>query len=117
MSNSWSNLPTDDYKDANFDNYLEKLAEPLKEPPKPDIKTELVDVAAGVESGETYIPKERKPFKEKKEAGITSVSEPVNIYEPGFRSDMYAAMVKYFREKKKEKENVQKLRERIGLRG
>lgn len=117
MSGGWNYLPTDAQADSNFDNYMEKLAEPLPEPPKPDIATELVDIAAGVENQETYIPKERKPFQERKEAGVTAVSEPVNIYEPGFRSDMYEAMVNYFKEKKKERIRLDKLRERIGLRG
>ena len=114
MNNSWSNLPTDIYKDTNADNYLEKLAEPLPEPPKPDIETKLVDIATEVEKPKAYINPEKKYEKPKE---LSPVSEPVNIYEPGFRTDMYAAMVKYFREKKREKENVQKLREKLGLRG
>lgn len=117
MNSGWSQLPTDAQADSNFENYMEKLAEPMPEPPKPDIPTQLVDFAGEAEKKQTYIPKDTKPFQERKAAGITKVSEPVNVYEPGFRSDMYSAIVKYFKEKRAEKERVQKLREKLGLRG
>lgn len=114
---SWTNLPTDDQAESNFDNYMEKLAEPMPEPPKPMLETKLVDIAEEVVTPKTYVAQEgqEKPFEKKKADGF-SVAEPVNIYEPGFRSDLYEAMVNYFRSQRKTRENNQRLREKIGLR-
>ncbi len=114
----WENLPTDIQAETNFENYMDKLAEPMPEAPKPVLETKLVDFATEAEAPKTYVVKEdeQKPFEKRKEDGF-SMSEPVNVYEPGFRSDMYEAIVNYFKQQRKVRENNQRLREKIGLRG
>lgn len=104
----------------NFDSELEKLSADLPEPPpapKPDIETKLVDLATEVEDKKQYLPQEgeKKPFEKRKEAGVR-VSEPVNVYEPGFRTDLYEGIMRYFKEKRREKDRLEKLRAKIGLR-
>lgn len=106
------------------DEYLERLSAPLPEAPKctQDLPTVLVDVATEVENKKQYIPRdgEEKPFeaaKKKAGGGPTNVSEPVNVYEPGFRTDLYAAIVQYWKKEKRIRERNDELRKKLGLRG
>lgn len=113
---SWNNLPTDPDADLNFDNYMERLTKPIPEPPPPDMPIKTVDLATESETPKTYIPKDEKPFQDRKAAGVSKVSEPVNVYEPGFRTDVYDGLIKFFRERNQRKRELEKLRDKIGLR-
>lgn len=109
------NLPTDELKDVDYTNYEEKLFEPLPEAPKPVVETKLVDLASEIEKPKTYVPDEteEKPKDANKKLGL---APPVNIYEPGFRTDMYAALVNYFKAKRATKERNAELRAKMGMR-
>jgi len=113
---SWTNLPTDADSEVNFDNYMEKLTKPIPDPPPPDIPIKMVDVATESEKPKTYIPRDEKPFQEKKAGGVAKVTEPVNIYEPGFRQDLHDGLIKFFRERNQRKRELEQLRDKIGLR-
>ena len=105
---SWTNLPQiEDDIDGS-----------IPEPPvykEPDTKTEIVDLATEAEKPKTYVPEEKK-FKERKESGEIKASTPVDIYEPGFRSDMYDAILNFFKEKKKMQHKHAALKEKMGWR-
>lgn len=108
----WSNIQAKDE--------LDSLDESIPEAPvypKPDIETKVLDLASEAEDKKQYVVKEgeEKPFEKRKRDGF-QVAEPVNIYEPGFRSDLYEGLQKYFREKREEKDRVERIRKKIGLR-
>lgn len=108
---SWTNLPQiEDEIDGS-----------IPEPPvykEPDTKTELVDLASESEKPKVYVQKEGevKKFQERKESGEIKASTPVDIYEPGFRSDMYDAILNFFKEKKKMQHKHAALKEKMGWR-
>ena len=112
---SWSSLPEKD----SFDSELEKLSEPLPPAPMmhdPGTQIELVDLAAAEENRKTYLGQgEKKKFEQRKEEGF-STSPPLNIYEPGFRDDLHDALITHFKKLKRERENNQRLREKMGMR-
>lgn len=114
---SWQNLPTDDLKEASFDNYMDKLAAPLPEAPRPMEETKLIDLAAEGAAPKTYLPDEHapKPFSKKKEDGF-SMAPPVDVYEPGFRTDLKDAILTYFKRQRAIKEKNAQIRAKIGLR-
>lgn len=106
--------------DRHFNAYMEELSEPLPEAPKPDPvevpmeKTVLVDYATEVENRKNYLEEGHEPgWKKKKEEG--TVSPPVDVYEPGFRSDLVAAIKRYWADQRKTREKVQKIREKTGI--
>jgi hypothetical protein len=106
--------------DRNFDAYMEEWSQPLPEAPKPDPvevpmeKTVLVDYATEVENRKNYLEEGREPaFKKKREEG--TVAPPVDVYEPGFRSDLVAAIKSYWKKQRETREKVQKIREKTGI--
>lgn len=106
----WANIPQkeEDYLDIDTS---------IPEPPvyrEPDTKTVLVDLATEAENKKTHVPEE-KVFEKRKEEGF-SMAPPVEIYEPGFRSDMYDAILNYFKEKKKVRDKNQEIRKKFGWR-
>lgn len=113
----WNNLPTDAQADSNWENYMEVLAEPIVEPPKPMEKTVMIDLATESEKPKFYVPEEGspKPFEERKAEGV-QMAPPVDIYEPGFRSDMYEAMLNYFKNKAETRKKHDLLKEKMGWR-
>ncbi len=104
-----------------FDSYMEEWAAPLPpapEPPPPEAipmeKTQLVDLASEVENKKTYLDENAPPaWKKKKEEG--TLAPPVDVYEPGFRSDLYAAIKSYFKKQRDTREMVQRVREKTGI--
>lgn len=102
-----------------FDSYMNEWAEPLPEPPKPAPeevpmeKTVLVDLASEVENKKTYIGEGEPAWKKKKEEG--TLAPPVDVYEPGFRSDLYAAIKSYFKKQAETRKKVQAIREKTGI--
>lgn len=116
--NGWSNISAPDSTDAEFD----RLAEPLPEPPPmvhdPVTQIKAVDLASELENKKTYLAKEgeQKPFQARKENGEVQLAPPVDVYEPGFRNDLYEALISHFRKQKRIKENNQRLREKMGWR-
>lgn len=115
----WDRLSTDDQKDSNWENYMEVLAEPIPPPPKPDTATVLVDLATEAEKPKTYVAEpeegEKKVFEKRKEEGF-SMAPPVDVYEPGFRSDLYDAIVEYWKNKAAQRQKLADLKQKIGMR-
>ncbi len=114
------NLPQKDEDEAllSIDTSIPE-APPVDTTPPPEAvpmeKTELVDVADQMGKSQHGQDGEKK-FQRRKEEGIKSVSPPVDVYEPGFRSDVASALVKYFKEKRREQDRIAALRKKIGLR-
>lgn len=108
---SWNNLP-----DQEFD-----IDGTIPEPPpvykEPDTKTQVLDLASEVENKKTYVAKEdeEKPFETRKAEGF-SMAPPVDIYEPGFRSDMYEAIISYFKQKKEMRTKHEQIKAKMGWR-
>lgn len=100
----------------NFDEYLETISGGIPEAPpvykEPDTKTVLVDIDP--EEKKTYTPDE-KAFEKRKEEGF-SLGPPVDIYEPGFRSEVYEALVNYFKGKREQKAHFEELKKKMGWR-
>ncbi len=102
-----------------FDSYMEEWAQPLPEPPPPPPevvpmeKTVLVDLASEVENKRTYIGDEDPAWKLKKAEG--TMAPPVDVYEPGFRSDLTAAIKDFFRKQAETRANNQRIREKTGI--
>lgn len=113
MNDLWGQLPTDKEKDLDY----ASLSQSIPEPPKVDmLKTELIDLAGEAEAPKTYVDQVgKKKFEQRREEGIDP-APPVNIYEPGFRSDMYEAITNYFKKQKAVRDRNQALRERMGMR-
>ena len=106
---SWFNLPQVE----------EEIDGTIPEPPpvykEPDTKTQVLDLATEVENKKTYTPKEgeEKPFEARKAEGF-SMAPPVDIYEPGFRSDMYEAILDFFQRKKDMRLKHEKIKKKMG---
>lgn len=106
----------------DFDRYVDSLDTAIPEAPLPESvpmeKTVLVDMAGELEAGaKPYVATEgNKPFEKRKAEGVTNYAPPVDVYEPGFRSDLYEALVAYFRKQADTKARNQRLREKIGWR-
>lgn len=105
-----------------FDSYMEEWAQPLPEPPAPPPpesvpmeKTVLVDLASEVENKKTYLDEDGAAAKRlaRKEEG--TLAPPVDVYEPGFRSDLYAAIKSYFKKQAETRKRVQAIREKTGI--
>lgn len=113
MADAWDYLPTDVEKEHD---YTDMPVDPMPEPPKLVLETKLVDIATEAEKPKNYLNEgEEKKFKETKETP-GYMNTPVEIYEPGFRSDMYEAMLKYFKEKKERSRQLDALRNKLGMR-
>jgi len=106
---SWNSLPQ---KEEEIDGAIPEPPPAYKEP---DTKTQVLDLASEVENKKTYTPKEgeEKPFETRKAEGF-SMAPPVDIYEPGFRSDMYEAIIDYFKRKKDTRDKNNSIREKLG---
>jgi hypothetical protein len=104
-----------------FDSYMEEWSQPLpqepevKPPPEsiPMEKTVLVDLAGAVENKKTYLEEGDEARKARKAEG--TLAPPVDVYEPGFRTDLYAAIKSYFRKQKETRERIQAIREKTGI--
>ena len=104
-----------------FDSYMEEWAKPLPEAPAapppeavPMEKTVLVDLASEVENKKTYLENDAAEKRlARKEEG--TLAPPVDVYEPGFRSDLYAAIKDYWRKQKATRDRVQRVREKTGI--
>ena len=85
---------------------------------KPILETKLVDIAGESEKPKNYLNEgaEKPAFKERKSRGEKFMNTPVDIYEPGFRSDVYEGLVEFFKKRRAEKDKLDRLREKIGLR-
>lgn len=101
-------------QEEEIDGTIPEAPPPYKEP---EIKTEVLDLATEVENKKTYVPTEgdKKPFEKRKEEGF-SMAPPVNIYEPGFRSDLYEAIINFWRQKKQIRQRNADLKEKMGWR-
>lgn len=105
--------------DRDFEKHMSEWAEPLPEPPKPVPesvpmeRTVVVDLATEAENKKQYIDEGEAKWKKNKEEG--TMAPPVDVYEPGFRTDLYAAIKKYFKDQKAIRENNQRLREKMGM--
>ena len=102
-----------------FEEYMNEWAEPLPSEPKPPPesvpmeKTVLVDLAEGVENKKTYIEEGSAAREARKAEGIAAPS--VDVYEPGFRTDLYAAIKSYFKKQADTRKKVQAIREKTGI--
>lgn len=111
--------------DHSFDAFLESLSEPLPEAPvyapdpvpesQPMQPTVLVDLATEVENKGQYIDESKpKKFEQRKQEGF-EMAPPVDIYEPGFRTDLVAAIQNYFAEQKRIRDNNERIRKITGI--
>ena len=105
--------------DRYFDQNMDELP-PMPEAPKPDPvevpmeKTVLVDYATELENRKNYLEEGQEPaFKKKREEG--TVAPPLDVYEPGFRTDLVSAIKRYWREKRETQQRVQALQKKLGL--
>jgi hypothetical protein len=105
--NTW-NLPEPEAKEDP--SLFEEL--PMAPEVKPIIETKLMDIATESEAPKKYIDGVAHKDRPKQ-----SMNEPVNVYEPGFRSDMFDAMVDYFKKRREVKHRNEELRKKLGLRG
>lgn len=109
--------------DRYFDQYLDRLSEPLMDAPAPAApvevpmeKTVLVDIAEKVENPTTYIDEGEVPkFQQRKNEGITTLAPPVDVYEPGFREDVVAGLKEYFAKQKRIRDNNERIRRITGI--
>lgn len=104
-----------------FDSYMDEWSEPLPPDPRPTPesvpmeRTEVVDLASEAENPHTYVDDDgRKVFEQRKEDGF-EIAPPVDVYEPGFRSDLYSAIKKYFKDKRDMSQKLQAIREKTGI--
>lgn len=102
-----------------FDSYMEEWSQPMVEAPKPPPEsvpmeqTKLVDLASEVENKRTYIGDGDPTWKAKKEE--SNVAPRFEVYEPGFRTDLYAAIVNFWKTQAKTRANNQSIREKTGF--
>lgn len=104
-----------------FDSYMEEWSKPLPEAPQapppeavPMERTVLVDLAGEVENKKTYLENDAAEKRlARKEEGALAPS--VDVYEPGFRSDLYAAIKSYFKKQAETRKMVQRVREKTGI--
>lgn len=106
----WENIPEDEASEIVVDE--------LPPAPKPILETKLVDIAGESEKPKNYLNEgaEKPAFKERQESGEKFMNTPVDIYEPGFRQDVYEGLVDFFKKRKAEKDKLDRLRDKIGLR-
>lgn len=102
-----------------FDSYMEEWSQPLMEAPKaaaeppPMEKTVVVDLASEVENKKTHLEENSDARLARKAEG--TLAPPVDVYEPGFRSDLTAAIKSFFKKQKNTREMVQRVREKTGI--
>ncbi len=102
-----------------FDSYMEEWAQPIPEAPKPLPEsipmenTVVVDLASEVENKKTHLEDGSEQRLARKEEG--SLAPPVDVYEPGFRSDLTAAIRSYFKKQRDTRQMVQRIREKTGI--
>lgn len=104
--------------DRDFDAYLDRLSAPLEEPPpapapEPMENTVVVDLATEVENPKTYLDEGTE--RRLKQAAEGTVAPPVEIYEPGFRTDLYEALTDYFKKKREIRRNNDRIRQITGI--
>lgn len=104
--------------DRDFDKLLDNLSQPMEEAPRyapesvPMEKTVLVDLAEGVENKATY---DQAPVDREARKAEGRLAPPVDVYEPGFRSDLSEAIVDYFKKQRKIRENNDRIRKITGI--
>jgi len=76
-------------------------------------KTVLVDYAGEAEKPQTYIEPDNSARLERKNSG--TVAPPLDVYEPGFRTELYEAIRDYWKGKREMRDKLQALRERTGI--
>lgn len=107
--------------DRDFEKYNSEWSEPLPEAPKPlpesvpMEKTVIVDLASEVEEKKTYLDENGAASSRRARKEEGTLAPPIDIYEPGFRSDLYAAIKSYFKEQKRVRDNNQRIREKTGI--
>jgi hypothetical protein len=104
-----------------FDSYMEEWAEPMGEAPKPPPeavpmeKTVLIDIAGESENPKNYLNEgQEKAFEKRKKEGF-EMNAPVDVYEPGFRSDLVSAIKNYWRFKRETRERHDAIRAKTGF--
>ena len=105
----------------DFDKMLDGLSSDMPEPPSyappestPMEKTVLVDLASEVEAKKTYINDREPEFKKRQREGF-SMAPPVDVYEPGFRTDLAAAIKHFFKKQRDVRENNDRIRKITGI--
>jgi hypothetical protein len=100
------------------ENDSEPVVDELPPAPKPILETKLVDIAGESEAPKNYLNEgaEKPAFKAKQDSGEKFMNTPVDVYEPGFRSDVYEGLVEFFKKRRAEKDRLDRLREKMGLR-
>lgn len=102
-----------------FDSYMDEWSQPLPPAPLPPPeavpmeRTVLVDLAGGVENRKTYL-EEDSSAREARKAEMNA-APPLDIHEPGFRSDLTAAIRSYFKMQRDTRAMVQRAREKTGI--
>ncbi len=103
----------------DFDKHMDEWAQPLPPEPQwlpeaiPMEKTVLVDLASEVEAPKTHLEADSAARLERAASGVAA--PPVDVYEPGFRSDLSAAIKSFFMKQKATRERVQAIREKTGI--
>ena len=106
--------------DRDFDKFNDEWSQPLPDAPEPPPppesvpmeKTVLVDLASEVENKRSVLNAEADAREKRKAEGMDA---PVDVYEPGFRSDLRDAILDYFRRQKAVRERNQMIREKTGI--
>ncbi len=105
--------------DKQFDKFLDTLSEPFVDAPTwhppesiPMEKTVLVDLAESVENKATY---DQTPVDREARKAEGKVAPPVDVYEPGFRSDLVEAITDYWKKKRLVRENNDRIRKITGI--
>lgn len=102
-----------------FDSYMDEWAQPLPAAPEPPPealpmeRTVLVDLASEVENRKTHL-EEGSAAREARKAE-NNAAPPVDVYEPGFRTDLTAAIKSYFKKQRDTRAKVQRAREATGI--
>ena len=106
--------------DKQFDKFLDNLSEPFVDAPTwhppesvPMEKTVLVDLASEVENKKTYLEEGSDAREARKAEGL--LAPPLDVYEPGFRSDLVEAITAYWKDKRRVRENNARIRSITGI--
>jgi len=106
--------------DREFDKYLEEISSPMVDAPAyappesiPMERTVLVDIAEAEENRKSYIEEDSSAREARKAQG--TLAPPVDVYEPGFRTDLTAAIRRYFSEQAKIRKNNDRIRRITGI--